>query len=71
MGLFGLIFRVERGEVTWVRCAMCDRQVLGVDRNATADEIRKAYRRLAVKHHPDKGGDEELFKKISQAYDVM
>ena len=35
------------------------------------DQIRKAYRKLAVKNHPDKGGDEAKFKEIQQAYDVL
>ena len=46
-------------------------EVLGVNKNATADEIKKAYRKLAKEHHPDKGGDETLFKEISEAYDVL
>ena len=44
---------------------------LGVERNATQDEIKKAYRSLAMKHHPDRGGDEATFKKISEAYDTL
>jgi molecular chaperone DnaJ len=45
---------------------------LGVSRGATDDEIKKAYRRLAHKHHPDKsGGDEAKFKEINQAYQVL
>jgi DnaJ-class molecular chaperone len=44
---------------------------LGVSKDAAADEIKKAYRKLASKHHPDKGGDAEVFKKIQTAYDVL
>src|SRR5512140_46333 len=50
-------------------------QTLGVERAASADEIRKAYRRLARKHHPDLNpGDksaEDRFKRIQEAYDVL
>lgn len=44
---------------------------LGVAKNATDDEIKKAYRKMAMKHHPDRGGDEATFKKISEAYEVL
>lgn len=46
-------------------------EILGVGRDATTDEIKKAYRKLARKHHPDAGGDEETFKKINEAYEVL
>ncbi len=46
-------------------------EVLGVAQDASEDQIKKAFRSLAVKHHPDAGGDEEEFKQISQAYEVL
>ena len=44
---------------------------LGVAKNATPDEIKKAYRRLAAIHHPDKGGDTAQFQKIQAAYEIL
>lgn len=44
---------------------------LGVARNATKEEIKKAYRTLAHKFHPDKGGDEKRFKEINEAYQML
>jgi DnaJ-class molecular chaperone len=46
-------------------------KVLGVDRNADERTIKKSYFDLAKRHHPDKGGDAEEFKKIQKAYDVL
>ena len=46
-------------------------KTLGVGRAAPKEEIKKAYRKLASKHHPDKGGDEEKFKEINEAYSVL
>jgi len=45
--------------------------VLGIAEDASQDEIKKTYRKLAKENHPDKGGDEELFKKVSAAYDAI
>jgi DnaJ-class molecular chaperone len=44
---------------------------LKVDRNADPDTIKKAYRKMTLTHHPDKGGDEEEFKRITEAYEVL
>ena len=45
--------------------------ILGVAKSATADEIKKAYRKLASQHHPDKGGDTKKFQEIQTAYDTL
>ncbi len=45
--------------------------ILGVSRTATTDEIKKAFRALALKHHPDRGGNAEKFKEVSEAYDYL
>src|SRR6266498_155116 len=45
---------------------------LGISRNATVEEIKKAYRKLAHQHHPDKtGGDDKKFKEINEAYQIL
>lgn len=49
-------------------------EVLGVDKNATQDEIKKTYRTLSKKYHPDRNKDEgaeEMFKKVSEAYSIL
>ncbi len=44
---------------------------LGITAKATAEEIKKAYRKQAIQHHPDRGGNEEMFKKISEANEIL
>ena len=44
---------------------------LGLQRNASEDDIKKAYRKMAMKHHPDRGGDEKAFKQVSEAYEIL
>lgn len=46
-------------------------KTLGVSKDASDAEIKKAFRKLAQKHHPDAGGDEEKFKEINEAYEVL
>ncbi len=45
--------------------------ILGVDKKASADDIKKAFRKLAHKYHPDKGGSDEKFKEITEAYAIL
>lgn len=45
--------------------------LLGVDKSATTDEIKKAFRKLALKHHPDRGGDKEKFQELNMAHEVL
>ena len=46
-------------------------KIIGVEKNATYDEIKKAYRKLALKKHPDRGGDKDEFAKLQNAYEVL
>ena len=46
-------------------------KILGVQKGATLEDIKKAYRRLAHKYHPDKGGDATRFKEVAEAYQVL
>lgn len=46
-------------------------QILGVSRGASQDEVKKAFRKLAHEHHPDKGGSEAKFKEVNEAYSVL
>lgn len=45
--------------------------ILGLDKKATKEDVKKAFRKLAQKHHPDKGGDESKFKEITEAYSTL
>ncbi|MEX2324544.1 MAG: molecular chaperone DnaJ [Nitriliruptoraceae bacterium] len=46
-------------------------EMLGVSKDASADDIKRAYRRKAREYHPDAGGDEEMFKKVTHAHNVL
>mmetsp|Transcript_5031 Transcript_5031/g.8770 ORF Transcript_5031/g.8770 Transcript_5031/m.8770 type:complete len:413 (-) Transcript_5031:1840-3078(-) len=46
-------------------------ELLGVSQDADENELKKSYRRLAMKHHPDKGGDVEMFQEISHAFEIL
>ena len=46
-------------------------RILDVSRSATFDQIKSAYRKKALQHHPDKGGDAEIFKQVSRAYQIL
>jgi len=46
-------------------------EVLGVEKDADQKTIKKAYRKLCLKHHPDKGGDEQVFKEVNAAYEIL
>jgi len=45
--------------------------ILGINKNASPQEVKKAYKKACMKHHPDRGGSEEHFKKINEAYNVL
>jgi len=46
-------------------------KTLGVNRNASQDEIKKAFKKQAMKHHPDKGGDANTFQQVNEAYETL
>lgn len=46
-------------------------KILGIEKTASDEEIKRAYRKLAMQHHPDRGGDQNLFQDINEAYSVL
>ncbi len=61
---------MRRWSVLWRRLLITTRR-WAFPRTATADEIKKAFRKLARTHHPDAGGDEAKFKELNEAYEVL
>jgi DnaJ-class molecular chaperone len=45
--------------------------ILGLQPNASPEEVKKAYKKQALQHHPDHGGDEEKFKEVTEAYEIL
>jgi DnaJ-class molecular chaperone len=58
-------------KVTLLFISMGHYETLGLQKDASTEDIKKAYRKLALKYHPDRGGDAEKFKEIGQAYEVL
>ena len=58
-------------KVTLLFISMGHYETLGLQKDASVEDIKKAYRKLALKYHPDRGGDAEKFKEIGQAYEVL
>lgn len=46
-------------------------EILNVPKNCSQEEMKKSYKKLCIQHHPDKGGNEEEFKKVSEAYNIL
>jgi DnaJ family protein A protein 2 len=46
-------------------------EVLDIEKTATSEEIRKAYKKMAYKHHPDRGGDQAIFQEVQHAYEIL
>jgi DnaJ-class molecular chaperone len=46
-------------------------KILGIGKNSSQEQIRQSFRKLSLKHHPDRGGDEEEFKKINRAFQIL
>ena len=46
-------------------------EVLGIEKTCTQEEVRKAYKKMAYKHHPDRGGDQGVFQEVQHAYEIL
>ena len=65
--------RILRGFSSSAKSASTSRlyDLLNVSKNSTDEEIKKAYKKAALEHHPDRGGDSDKFKEISNAYSIL
>jgi len=66
-----MLFSRDRALGVLKDCPQSPRDILGVSLEATMDEVKAAWRRLVLKHHPDHGGDRREFEKVMAAYSLL
>ena len=71
LGRNQLIVSLFLSFLSLLRCEMDPYEVLGLSDDATDSQVKRAYRQMSIKHHPDKGGSAAKFKEVSAAYEVL